>query len=160
MEIKGCNVRHARNLVDRAVTLLPRINQLWYKYVYVEQLLGNVPDARQLFEHWMQWEHAWQARRISQWRRISKSNRAGIICERGTVVRPGPRAWERVMLDKAREVLQTVLGCARVPNALPAGALCACVRVQEADSGACVVACCVRHALDGAARRRAELGRG
>jgi hypothetical protein len=64
MELKARNVQHARNLFDRAVTLLPRINQIWYKYVYLEELLGNVAGARQVFERWMSWEpdeKAWSA---------------------------------------------------------------------------------------------------
>jgi crooked neck len=64
MELKARNVQHARNLFDRAVTLLPRINQIWYKYVFLEELLGNVPGARQVFERWMSWEpdeKAWSA---------------------------------------------------------------------------------------------------
>ncbi|KAG8741362.1 Crooked neck-like protein 1, partial [Ceratobasidium sp. 414] len=46
------------------LSLLPRIDQLWYKYVYLEELLQNVPGARQVFERWMAWEpddKAWQA---------------------------------------------------------------------------------------------------
>ena len=49
---------------DRAVTLLPRVDQLWYKYIHMEEMLGNVPAARQIFERWMQWEpdhHGWAA---------------------------------------------------------------------------------------------------
>jgi crooked neck len=64
MELKSRNVQHARDLFDRAVTLLPRVDQLWYKYVYLEELLQNVPGARQVFERWMKWEpddKAWQA---------------------------------------------------------------------------------------------------
>jgi hypothetical protein len=34
------------NLFDRAVTLLPRIDQLWYKYVYLKEHLSNVAGAR------------------------------------------------------------------------------------------------------------------
>jgi crooked neck len=30
-ELKARNVQHARNLFDRAVTLLPRIDQIWFK---------------------------------------------------------------------------------------------------------------------------------
>lgn len=57
-------VNHARNVWDRAVTLLPRVDQLWYKYIHMEEMLGNVPAARQIFERWMQWEpdhHGWAA---------------------------------------------------------------------------------------------------
>ena len=62
--MKARNISHARNLFDRAVTLLPRIDQIWYKYVFLEELLGNVAGARQVFERWMQWEpdeKAWSA---------------------------------------------------------------------------------------------------
>jgi len=35
-------VNHARNVWDRAVTILPRANQFWYKYTYMEEMLSNV----------------------------------------------------------------------------------------------------------------------
>lgn len=35
-------VNHARNIYDRAVTILPRANQIWYKYTYMEEILGNI----------------------------------------------------------------------------------------------------------------------
>lgn len=41
-------VNHARNVWDRAVSLLPRVDQLWYKYVHMEEMLGNVAGARQV----------------------------------------------------------------------------------------------------------------
>ncbi len=119
MELKGRNVQHARNLFDRAVTLLPRVDQLWYKYVYLEELLQNVPGARQVFERWMQWEpddKAWQAY-IKLEQRYQELDRASAIYERWVAVRPEPRVWvkwgkfeeERGRLDKAREVFQTAL---------------------------------------------------
>lgn len=40
--MKTRNINHARNLLDRAVTILPRIDKLWYKFVYMEETLGNV----------------------------------------------------------------------------------------------------------------------
>lgn len=36
--------------------------QLWYKYIHMEEMLGNVAGARQVFERWMQWEPDHQAR--------------------------------------------------------------------------------------------------
>lgn len=48
---------------DRAVTILPRVNQFWYKYTYMEEMLENIPGARAVFERWMEWqpdEQAWQ----------------------------------------------------------------------------------------------------
>jgi crooked neck len=119
MELKSRNIQHARNLFDRAVTLLPRVDQLWYKYVYLEELLQNVPGARQVFERWMKWEpddKAWQAY-IKLEERYSELDRASSIYERWIAVRPEPRVWvkwakfeeERSKLDKAREVFQTAL---------------------------------------------------
>lgn len=119
MELKGRNVQHARNLFDRAVTLLPRVDQLWYKYVYLEELLQNVPGARQVFERWMQWEpddKAWQAY-VKMELRYDEQDRASAIYERWVAVRPEPRVWvkwgkfeeERGRVDKAREVFQTAL---------------------------------------------------
>lgn len=119
MELKSRNVQHARNLFDRAVTLLPRVDQLWYKYVYLEELLQNVPGARQVFERWMQWEpddKAWQAY-IKMEERYNELDRSSTIYERWVAVRPDPRVWvkwgkfeeERGRLDKAREVFQTAL---------------------------------------------------
>lgn len=46
------------------MSLLPRIDQLWYKYIHMEEMLGDVAGARQIFERWMQWEpdhHGWMA---------------------------------------------------------------------------------------------------
>lgn len=94
-ELKSRNVQHARNLFDRAVTLLPRIDQLWYKYVYLEELLQNVPGARQVFERWMRWEpddKAWQAY-IKMEERYQELDRASTIYERWVAVRPDPRVW-------------------------------------------------------------------
>ena len=36
-------MNHARNVWDRAVTILPRVNQFWYKYTYMEEMLENLP---------------------------------------------------------------------------------------------------------------------
>jgi crooked neck len=95
------------------------VDQLWYKYVYLEELLQNVPGARQVFERWMQWEpedKAWQAY-IKMEERYNEPDRASVIYERWIAVRPEPRVWvkwakfeeERGKLDKGREVFQTAL---------------------------------------------------
>ena len=34
MEMRHKNISHARNIWDRAVTLLPRVSQFWYKKKY------------------------------------------------------------------------------------------------------------------------------
>lgn len=41
MEMRHRFVDHARNVWDRAATMLPRIDQLWYKYIHMEEMLGN-----------------------------------------------------------------------------------------------------------------------
>ena len=35
---------------------MPRANQFWYKYTYMEEMLGNVAGGRNTFERWMEWE--------------------------------------------------------------------------------------------------------
>ncbi|KAH9760752.1 Crooked neck protein [Citrus sinensis] len=48
-------IDHGRNAWDRAVTLSPRVDQLWNNYIRMEENLGNVAGARQIFERWMHW---------------------------------------------------------------------------------------------------------
>lgn len=48
LEMRNRQVNHARNLWDRAVTILPRVSQFWYKYTYMEEMLENVAGARQV----------------------------------------------------------------------------------------------------------------
>ena len=77
-------VNHARNLWDRAITIMPRANQFWYKYTYMEELLGNVAAARQVFERWMEWqpeEQAWRSY-INFELRYKELQRARAIYER------------------------------------------------------------------------------
>jgi len=62
--MRGRFIAHARNVWDRAVTMLPRVDQLWYKYVHMEEVLGDVEAARGVFERWMAFEpdhYAWAA---------------------------------------------------------------------------------------------------
>jgi len=43
---------------------MPRHAQFWFKFAYMEEMLGNVAGARQIFERWMQWEpdnNAWNS---------------------------------------------------------------------------------------------------
>lgn len=92
-ELKARNISHARNLFDRAVTLLPRIDQVWYKYVFLEELLGNVAGARQVFERWMAWEpneKAWSAY-IKMEVRYQELDRASKLYERLINCHPEPK---------------------------------------------------------------------
>jgi crooked neck len=93
--MKHRNVQHARNLLDRAVTILPRVDKLWYKYVYMEETLGNIDGARSVFERWMQWEPeeaAWSSY-IKLEKRHGEFERCRAIFERFTVVHPEPKNW-------------------------------------------------------------------
>ena len=56
MEQKHRFINRARNVWDRAVTVLPRIDMLWYKYAYMEEQLEQMPAARAVYERWMKWE--------------------------------------------------------------------------------------------------------
>ncbi|CAA0382256.1 unnamed protein product [Arabidopsis thaliana] len=52
-EMKNKSVNEARNVWDRAVSLLPRVDQLWYKFIHMEEKLGNIAGARQILERWI-----------------------------------------------------------------------------------------------------------
>ncbi|KAH9042658.1 hypothetical protein EDB85DRAFT_1885903 [Lactarius pseudohatsudake] len=74
---------------------LARVDQLWYKYVYLEELLQNIAVARQIFERWMAWEPddmAWQAY-IKLEIHYNELDRTSAIYERWVAVRPEPRIW-------------------------------------------------------------------
>ncbi|KAG6408063.1 hypothetical protein SASPL_131065 [Salvia splendens] len=58
-EMKNKFVNHTRNVWDRATQLLPRVDQLWYKYIHMEEVLGNVAAARQIFARWMRDQRGW-----------------------------------------------------------------------------------------------------
>lgn len=64
-------VNHARNVWDRAVSVLPRIDQLWYKYVHMEEMCRETAKARLIFDRWMAFEPdhaAWMAYiKVSTW---------------------------------------------------------------------------------------------
>ena len=44
MEMKQKNINLARNIWNRAVTILPRVDQ-FYKFAYMEEMLGNLDGA-------------------------------------------------------------------------------------------------------------------
>ena len=52
MEMKHKNVNRARNVFDRVVAILPKVDVFWYKYTYMEEVLENAPGARQIFERY------------------------------------------------------------------------------------------------------------
>lgn len=88
-------VNHARNLFDRAVTILPRVNQFWYKYVYMEELLENLGGARAVFERWLEFlpeEQAWNTY-INFELRYKEIERARSIYQRLVLVHPDVKNW-------------------------------------------------------------------
>lgn len=55
-------INDARNVCDRSCNHLPRVDQLWYKYIHMEEMLGNIAGARQILKTWMNWmpdEQGW-----------------------------------------------------------------------------------------------------
>lgn len=54
-ELKNNSVNKARNVFERAVQQLPRFDELWYKYVKMEEDCGNLDGARKVYGRWMGW---------------------------------------------------------------------------------------------------------
>uniref|UniRef100_A0A8I6XRK5 Pre-mRNA-splicing factor Syf1/CRNKL1-like C-terminal HAT-repeats domain-containing protein n=1 Tax=Hordeum vulgare subsp. vulgare TaxID=112509 RepID=A0A8I6XRK5_HORVV len=109
-------VNHARNAWDRAVALLPRVDQLWHKYIHMEELLGAVANARRLFERWMAWRPdvaAWSSY-VKFELRYGEVERARAIYERIVAEHPRPDTFVRYAkfemkhggVDRARRVYE------------------------------------------------------
>lgn len=66
-----------------------------YKYTYMEEMLGNVPGARQVFERWMEWEPEEQSwfSYIKMEMRYKEVDRARSIYERFVLVHPDVKNW-------------------------------------------------------------------
>ena len=82
---------------DRAVTILPRANQLWMKYSYMEETVGNIPGARAIFERWMEWEPEDQywSTYVNFELRYKELERARRIFERFVMIHPDVKNWIR-----------------------------------------------------------------
>ena len=39
--MKNKFINHARNIWERAIKIMPRVEQLWFKYIEMEEILGN-----------------------------------------------------------------------------------------------------------------------
>ena len=46
MEMRHKFINHARNIWERACSIMPRVDQFWYKYAFMEEILGNYNLAR------------------------------------------------------------------------------------------------------------------
>lgn len=74
---------------------MPRVSQFWYKYTYMEEMLGNIAGCRQVFERWMEWhpdEQAWQTY-INFELRYKEIDRARSIYERFVYTHPDVKHW-------------------------------------------------------------------
>jgi crooked neck len=118
-ELKHRNINHARNLLNRALAALPRVDKFWYKFVYMEETLSNIPAVRQVFERWMQWEPeaaAWNAY-INMEVRYGEVGRARAIFERFVQIHPRAQPflkWARFEeehgdTENVREVFQSAM---------------------------------------------------
>jgi crooked neck len=118
-ELKHRNINHARNLLNRAVGILPRVDKFWYKFVYMEETLNNIPAVRQLFERWMQWEpdeNAWGAY-IKLEKRYGETDRGRAIFERMVQVHQTPSNWlkwarfeeENADMENVRDVFSSAM---------------------------------------------------
>ncbi len=95
MEMRNKNVNAARNIFDRAVILLPRVDSFWLRYSYMEDILGNYDKARQIFERWMEWEpekHGWAAF-IKFELRCGETDRARTLYQRFAHAHPAVSTW-------------------------------------------------------------------
>ena len=87
------------------MSLLPRVDQFWFKYSYMEEMLGNTDRARQVFERWMQWEpddQAWNSY-VKFEVRAGDMPRARVVHERYLGVHQTLRAFLKVAKWEARE---------------------------------------------------------
>lgn len=118
----------ARNLYDRVTQLLPRIDTFWFKYVHMEELLGNYAGARAIFERWMEWDpddKAWMLY-VRFEERCGELKRAQKIFERYLTTRPSQLSFlkfakfeerhreiirARAAFEKAVRFLENILDC-------------------------------------------------
>jgi crooked neck len=95
MEIRNRFPIHALNILNRAVTILPRIPQFWFKFVHVQEMLGDFAGARGVFERWMEWEPdepAWMAY-VKFELRLNEVELARKIYQRFVACHTSVRAW-------------------------------------------------------------------
>ncbi|PIA64091.1 hypothetical protein AQUCO_00201407v1 [Aquilegia coerulea] len=97
IEMESNFMDRARKVLDRAVTLHPRVPQLWYKFIELEERLGNVASARMLFERWMCWmpdQQGWLSY-IKFEIRYNEIERARQIFEKLVQCHPRVESWIR-----------------------------------------------------------------
>jgi crooked neck len=95
MEMRNECINHARNILDRAIQLLPRVDFLWYKYVYMEELVRDIPKCRAVFERWMKWmpdDNAWMSYARFE-TRCANMDRAEAVMRRYVYTYPSAKAF-------------------------------------------------------------------
>lgn len=119
-EMRNEFVNHARNVLDRAVQILPRVDFLWYKYVYMEEMVGDLPKCRAVFERWMKWmpdDNGWMSYARFE-TRCNNLPMARSIMERYVNAYPSSRSflkfakwaeYEAKDVDLAREIFESTL---------------------------------------------------
>lgn len=55
-ELRCKNINSARNILLRAISVLPKVDALWFKLLHLEVALGNLDGARSCFLQWLRWE--------------------------------------------------------------------------------------------------------
>eukprot|EP00494_Astrolonche_serrata_P030615 UN30883 len=124
MEMINGFVNRARNVWNRAVQLLPRVDQLWYKFALFEEQLRNYDGARRIFDRWMKWKpgvKAWDRYIALEWRIAGTREQKLKRCRKiyGQFIKCHPELnsflkyaqWELKMgnLKEAREVYELAL---------------------------------------------------
>mmetsp|Transcript_13633 Transcript_13633/g.41472 ORF Transcript_13633/g.41472 Transcript_13633/m.41472 type:complete len:576 (+) Transcript_13633:416-2143(+) len=95
MEMRNRHINAARNVWDRAVTMMPRVDQFWFKYIYMEEMVGNIAGARAIFDRWTEWEPddaAWSSY-VRLELRANAPERARKVFQRYVACHNLPRAW-------------------------------------------------------------------
>ncbi|KAK4724688.1 hypothetical protein R3W88_027467 [Solanum pinnatisectum] len=135
------------NLWDEAVIRLPRVDQLWYKYIHMEEMLGNVAGARGIFERWMPDQQGWLSY-IKFELRYNEIERAREIFQRFVQCHPKVSAWIRFAKfemkngeDDDEEAEQLFVAFAEFED-----------KCRETDRGRCIY----KFALDHIPKGRAE----
>ena len=97
MELRHRQINYARNVLERAVTILPRYDKFWLKYAQVEENLGNIEGARKIFQRWIAWEpeaHAFLCF-VEFEVRVKEFTRARSVYERLLIVHPYAESYLR-----------------------------------------------------------------
>jgi crooked neck len=75
---------------------MPRVDQFWYKYAHMEEMLGNFDKVREIFEDWLTWEpkeNAWDTYVSFEERNGADVEKTRSIMQRYTEVFPNTAAY-------------------------------------------------------------------